>query len=144
MRAARARVLSPMNRESGMQALRFVAVGGSVMVLFMFLNWLFDHWVGTDSAFLLAYGPALAAHFVLNKYWTFGCERRDTGRQLGEYLAMVAITFLVQLGVFKAVTAFSTVPGWLAAGIANAVQTAITYAFMRWWVFASDPRGSAR
>jgi len=119
------------------QLLRFLAVGGTVMVFFMLLNWVFGHWVGPDAAFLLAYPPALGAHFLLNKYWTFGCARRDTRRQVGEYLTMVVVTFLIQAAIFKAVTTLTEAPGWLAAGVANAIQTAVTYAFMRWWIFPS-------
>ena len=67
----------------------------------------------------LGYVPAVALHFCLNKWWTFGSKREDTGRQVGEYLLMVFVTFLIQAGVFKLLTAFTPLPSWLAAAAAN-------------------------
>jgi len=119
--------------------LRFCAVGGLVMAVFTALNWLFGLRLGKDPSFLLAYPPAVALHFWLNKTWTFGCARTDTGRQVSEYALMVFVTFVVQAAVFKAITLFSAVPGWAAAGAANAAQMAITFAAMHLRVFRQVP-----
>lgn len=120
---------------------RFAIVGGVVMLFFMGLNWLFGQWAGPTVAFLLAYPPALALHYSLNKWWTFGCERTDTAKQVSEYLGMVAITFVVQYVFFWLANHVLGLPGWLAAGIANAAQMALTFVIMRRRVFASSARG---
>ena len=118
------------------QLIRFVMVGGGVMALFMGLNALLGLWFSSQVAFLLAYPPALGVHFSLNKWWTFGCHRQDTSRQLGEYLVMVAVTFVVQWAVFSALTWLTSWPGWLAAGIANVAQMAISFLGMQRRIFA--------
>lgn len=121
--------------------IRFAIVGGAVMVFFMALNWLFGHWAGPTVAFLLAYPPALALHYSLNKWWTFGCERTDTAKQVSEYLAMVAITFVVQYAFFWLANQVLGLPGWCAAGIANAAQMALTFVIMRRRVFSPKVSG---
>ena len=115
--------------------IRYAVVGIVVMGVFTGLNWLLGHRFGKDVSFVLAYPPAVALHFWLNKVWTFGCARTDAARQVSEYLLMVLITFLVQAAVFKCLTEFTSMPGWMAAGAANAAQMAITFVAMQYRIF---------
>jgi putative flippase GtrA len=120
---------------------RYGIVGLLVMGVFTGLNWLFGHWFGKDASFVLAYPPAVALHFWLNKKWTFGCARTDATRQVSEYLLMVAVTFLIQASVFKLLTMKTSLPGWAAAGAANGAQMVITFFAMQFGIFrkvASD------
>jgi putative flippase GtrA len=120
---------------------RFAVVGLVVMGFFMGLNWLLGRWVGARVAFLLAYPPALALHYALNKWWTFGCTRTDTARQVSEYLGMVVVTFVVQYVFFWLAHERLGLPGWLAAGVANAAQMALSFLLMQRRVFAGAPAG---
>lgn len=110
------------------------------MGFFMALNWVFGRWVSAEAAFLLAYPPALILHYLLNKWWTFGCRRTDTVRQVSEYLLMVAVTFVVQYFFFWLTHRVLGVPGWMAAGVANAAQMIITFIVMQRRVFAEVSR----
>lgn len=132
----RLRMLKP---EMFSKILRFAVVGCVVMAVFMALNWLLGRWCGKQAAFLIAYPPALALHFCLNKWWTFGCRRSDSHRQVGEYLLMVAGTFVLQWGVFAALSAWTPLPGWLEAGAANAAQMGVTFVVMQRRIFAAPP-----
>jgi putative flippase GtrA len=118
---------------------RFGMVGVTVMLVFTGLNWVFGHWMGKDASFLVAYPPAVALHFWLNKTWTFGNARTDSVRQVSEYLLMVLVTFLVQAAVFKGLTATTTLPGWAAAGISNVAQMFLTFLAMQFRVFKKAP-----
>ena len=109
------------------------------MGVFIGLNWLLGHRFGKDASFIMAYPPAVSLHFWLNKRWTFGCARTDFHRQVSEYLLMVLITFLIQAAVFKLLTALTSLPGWAAAGAANAAQMAITYFAMHLRIFRKVP-----
>ena len=129
-----------VNQDLFRRVVRFCVVGSIVMVSFAFLNWLFGRWMGKQAAFLLAYSPALALHFSLNKWWTFGCERTDMARQIGEYLVMVVVTFVIQWTIFTALIAWTPMPGWLAAAAANAAQMLVTFVAMQRKVFASAPQ----
>jgi putative flippase GtrA len=115
--------------------LRYAVVGGLVMGVFTGLNWLLGHWLGKDASFILAYPPAVTLHFWLNKKWTFGCVRTDATRQVSEYLVMVLVTFAIQAAVFKVLTATTNLPGWAAAGAANAAQMIITFLAMQYRIF---------
>jgi putative flippase GtrA len=121
------------------KVLRFAVVGIVVMIFFTGLNWLFGHWLGKDPSFLLAYPPALALHFWLNKTWTFGSTRTDSTRQVSEYIVMVIVTFVIQAAVFKGLTAATNLPGWAAACAANGAQMIITFLAMQFRVFRHAP-----
>lgn len=127
------------------QLVRFAVVGGTVMVSFMALNWVLAPHLGAQGGFLGAYPPAVALHFALNKWWTFGSTRRDAGRQVAEYLAMVAVTFVIQWAVFTGVMLTTAWPGWLAAGLANLAQMIVTFLMMQRRIFkvvaAGAPQG---
>jgi putative flippase GtrA len=122
-----------------LKLMRFAVVGGAVAGCFMTLNWLFERGVGKQAAFFLAYPPAVLLHFSLNKWWTFGCRSAHTRRQVGEYLAMVAVAFVIQWGVFKVLSVLTAWPGWLEAGLANAAQMALTFIVMQRRIFGTRP-----
>jgi len=121
--------------------LRFAVVGAIVMIFFMGMNWLLGRVLSPTAAFLVAYPPALGLHFALNKWWTFGCERTDTGRQVSEYLVMVVITFVVQYAFFWLAHDRLGLAGWLSAGVANAAQMALSFLIMQRRVFAVPSPG---
>jgi hypothetical protein len=58
---------------------------------------------------------------------------------VGEYLAMVAVAFVIQWGVFKALSVWTAWPGWLEAGLANAAQMALTFIVMQRRIFGTRP-----
>lgn len=125
-----------LKRETIKRGLRFGAVGGTVMCCFLGLNWLLAHWVSDTAAFLLAYPPAVGLHFLLNKFWTFGCERTDAVRQVTEYLVVVGVTFVIQYGAFHAAYAWWHWPHLVAAALANATQMLVGFSLMQTHVFA--------
>jgi putative flippase GtrA len=125
------------------QVFRFALVGGTVTACFMGLNWLFGRGLGRQAAFLLAYPPSVGLHFCLNKWWTFGCRSRDTGRQLGEYLVMVAIAFGIQWVVFTGLSAATALPSWADAGAANVAQMGLTFFVMQRRIFGARARSAA-
>jgi putative flippase GtrA len=122
-----------------LRLLRYGVVGVVVMVFFAGMNWVLGHALSKDWAFLVAYPPAVALHFWLNKTWTFGCARTDSGKQMSEYAVMVGVTFLIQWAVFKILTGLTAVPGWFAASAANAAQMIVTFLAMQLRIFKSDP-----
>jgi len=129
----------PLIKPTALKMIRFGVVGLTVMIVFTGLNWLFGRWLGKDASFVLAYPPAVALHFWLNKTWTFGCARADSIRQVSEYLVMVGVTFAVQLAVFKGLTAATSLPGWVAAAASNIAQMSITFTAMQFRVFKQAP-----
>jgi putative flippase GtrA len=105
------------------------------MVVFSALNALFGLRFGKDVSFVLAYPPAIALHFWLNKTWAFGGGRPHSVRQVLEYLAMVLVAFVIQASVFKALTAYTSLPGWAAAAGANVLQAGLTFTALHFHIF---------
>ena len=91
--------------------------------------------MGEDLAFCLSYPPAAALHFWLNRAWTFAGGATSMRRQVPEYLLMVVASFVLQAAVFKAVTALTSFPGWIAAGIANVSAIGLSFLAMQHRVF---------
>jgi putative flippase GtrA len=116
---------------------RFAAVGVIVTLFFMALNALFGRGLGLNAqlSFFVAYPPALALHFLLNKLWTFGDRTSTTHHQLGEYVFSVVVTFLIQWPSFLFFQKALGLPGWVAAGGANLVQMSVSFGLLRWRVF---------
>jgi putative flippase GtrA len=116
---------------------RFACVGLTVACFFAGLNALFGRKFGLspELAFFIAYPPALALHFLLNKIWTFGDRTSTTHNQLGEYLFSVAVTFLIQWPSFLFFQEWMGLRGWFAALLANLLQMSASFALLRWRVF---------
>jgi putative flippase GtrA len=123
------------------QFVRFGLVGGTVMAFSMLLVGVMVRGIGLppQGAFLLAYPPALALHFFLNKAWTFRDKRPTNARHLGNYVLSVVVTFLIQWPVFTALQSGLRLPGEIATGGANISQMFVSFLFLRLRVF----RGSA-
>lgn len=119
------------------RALRFGVVGGAVTIVFMGLNWWFaDRGFSADLAYLAAYPLAVALHFGLSKWWTFGDRGAVRTRQVSEYLVMMVVVFLIQTAVFKALTHFTSLAPWLASGVATVAQMVLAFLAMYRRVFA--------
>jgi putative flippase GtrA len=120
------------------QVARFALVGGTVTAAFMGLNKLFGPKLGKNGAFFAAYPPAVALHFCLNKWWTFGSEGATTAQQGFHYLLLMLVAFVIQWGAFQLLTRFTRMRPWLASGAATAAQMVIAFLAMRAWIFTSD------
>lgn len=123
-----------------MKLLRFGLVGGTVTLVLMGLTKLFTGWWGNQVGFLVAYPFALTLHFLLNKWWTFGSQRRDNARQVSEYLLMAGVTFLIQWAIYSLVIHYTRITPAFATVIANAAQMVITFVAMDRRVFASPSK----
>jgi putative flippase GtrA len=81
--------------------LRFLVVGGTSAavqfgVLTMVRGRLTDTW-----AFSVSWVVSTAVHYLLNRFWALPSSRRDTGRQFGEYLGTIGLSYLITLVAFK-------------------------------------------
>jgi putative flippase GtrA len=125
---------------------RFACVGLIVALFFAGLNALFGRvfGLGPQLSFFIAYPPALAVHFLLNKLWTFGDRSTTTHLQLGEYLFSVLVTFLIQWPSFLFFQRAMGLPGWVAAFGANLIQMSVSFALLRWRVFNGAAEGGGR
>ena len=81
--------------------LRFLVVGaGSALVQVAVLHALKAR-VAETLAFSISWLLSTTTHYFANRFWALPSGRDDTVRQLGEYLVAVALSYLINLGMFK-------------------------------------------
>jgi len=139
------------------QFFRYCLVGGANTVIDVLtlniLLWLFP----TNTVLVLvmynsiAYSSGAVTSFFLNKYWTFRHTQKTTWRQvvrftLSLFLEILYSNILIWLAG-KALQPLITNPtlwGNASKLLAVAGSAVISYAFMRFWTFASGSQGRAK
>ena len=89
------------DRETQLRLLRFLVVGGgSALVQVAVLRALKSR-TGETIAFTVSWVVSTTTHYFANRFWALPSTRTDTGQQFGEYLVAVALSYLINLGMFK-------------------------------------------
>lgn len=97
--------------ETRRRAVRFLVVGGgSAAVQFAVLALLRDAMAAT-VAFSISWVVSTATHYLANRFWALPSARTDAGKQFGEYLVAVGLSYVINLAAFKACTV------WLGLGV---------------------------
>ena len=135
------------------QFFRYCLVGGANTVIdlltFNVLLWCFPTnnvlvLVGCNS---IAYTSGAASSFFLNKYWTFRHKHAMTRKELIRFLIVLSIEVLYSNSLvwlagktLRPLIANSTLWADTSKVLAIVVGAVISYAFMRFWIFASGPQ----
>jgi putative flippase GtrA len=89
------------DRETQWRLLRFLVVGaGTALVQVAVLRALKARF-GEMLAFSISWVVSTTTHYFANRFWALPSGRDDTAQQLGEYLVAVALSYLINLAVFK-------------------------------------------
>jgi putative flippase GtrA len=89
------------DRETQWRLLRFLVVGaGTALVQVAVLRALKARF-GETLAFSISWVVSTTTHYFANRFWALPSGRDDTAQQLGEYLVAVALSYLINLAVFK-------------------------------------------
>ena len=80
--------------------MRFLVVGGTSFVVQVGAMKLALLALGINAAFTVAFTCSTTTHYLLNRFWALPSARTDGRRQFFEYLGTVAISFVINLGVF--------------------------------------------
>jgi hypothetical protein len=80
------------------------------------------------------------AHYLANRFWALPSARTDSGRQLGEYLFAVGLSYLINLAAFKICTVWIGLGVMWAAFWAIPPSTVVVFLILNYRVFrASRP-----
>jgi putative flippase GtrA len=79
---------------------RFLVVGGGSAVVQLGTLWLFSRVLPEKVSFSISWACSTTTHYLANRFWALPSARTDAGRQLGEYAFTVALSYLINLGVF--------------------------------------------
>ena len=88
------------NRETHKRALRFLTVGGTAYAVQWLTMKLFIRGLDVNLAFDLSFLCSTATHYTLNRFWALPSLRRDSWRQFIEYLGTVAVSWIINRGMF--------------------------------------------
>jgi putative flippase GtrA len=83
------------------RVIRFVVVGGGSAGVQLGVLAGVERWLGPVAAFTVSWVISTSVHYLANRYWALPSARRDAGRQLLEYLGVVALSYLINLGGFQ-------------------------------------------
>lgn len=87
----------------------------------------------------LAYALAVAFHFLMNRNVTFRSKSANAAGDLSRYLVLVALNYLINLGVIVFVVQAAHGDPVVGAAAAIAVTVGVTYVLSRFWVFSAQP-----
>ena len=88
-------------------------------------------------AFALAFVVAATSNFCLNRRWTFATSRhRRAAHQFGRFLAVSVAALVSDLAVLSLLVESALLPEFLAALVAIAFTTPVSFGANRLWTFS--------
>jgi putative flippase GtrA len=128
--------------ETRLRILRFIAVGGgSALVQFAVLAWLKTRLTST-VAFSVSWVVSTMTHYLANRFWALPSARQDTTKQLGEYLVAVALSWVINIAMFKLCNEVIGLSVMWAAFWAIPPSTVVVFLILNYRVFRA-PAGPA-
>jgi len=124
-----------LDRVFNREIAKFLTVGAIAAAVDFSALFAASRMMGPTAAFLVAYPAGVITHFLLNKYWTFGCARRDFAKQIVQYAGTVVAAFLVQSAVYAVVVRWSGGNVLLAKACAIPPSTVVCYLLLKLGVF---------
>jgi putative flippase GtrA len=128
-----------LNREQIFRFLRFATVGASVAVIDFSSVAVLSRLLAPLIAVSVAYFIGVTCHFLLNKFWVFRCQRKDYGKQLIQYGAVILNNWLITLVVVQICLSTFTSNVLIAKLCAIPCATMCNFVLMLLVVFRSHP-----
>lgn len=131
------------DRATQVRLVRFLVVGGVSAIVQFLVLWILQHQWTPALAFSTAFGCATGTHYFLNRFWALPSARQDSARQLGEYLLTVALSYGINLGVFKIARDILGLSVMWAAVCAVPPATLVVFLVLNHRVFRAKAGGGA-
>ncbi|HVU34808.1 MAG TPA: GtrA family protein [Opitutaceae bacterium] len=123
---------------------RFLVVGGTAYAVQWTTTRIFAEWFAANVAFTLGFICSTTTHYSLNRFWALPSMRNDSWRQLGEYLATAALSWVINFALFRlCIDAFGLSVMW-ATTIAVPPSTAVVFLLLNFRVFRSHSHESGK
>lgn len=127
-------------RETQGRFVRFLTVGGTAAgVQFLTLAF-FKRWFGPDVAFTLSWVCSTSTHYTLNRFWALPSGRRDTTRQLAEYLLTAGLSYVLNIALFQLCLTVIGLGVMWSAVVAVPPSTVAVFLLLNYRVFRRDGR----
>lgn len=122
------------DRETMWRALRFLVVGGGTALVQLAVLRALKPRIGETWAFSVSWVVSTTTHYFANRYWALPSGRQDTAQQVGEYLVAVALSYVINLGVFKLLRRAEVSTTW-ATLLAIPPSTIVVFLILNYRVF---------
>ena len=126
------------DRETQVRFARFLVVGGGSLGVQLAVVWLLKPWMGENLAFSISWVVSTATHYVANRFWALPSARHDTGKQLGEYLFTVGLSYAINLAAFRLLRDFLAMNVLLATALAVPPSTVVVFLLLNFRVFRAQ------
>ena len=95
------RMTTADSNEKRWRIARFLIVGGGTALLQMAIVWALKRQVPERLAFTISWVISTAVHYLANRFWALPSSRHDAGKQFGEYLFTIAVSYVINLLAFE-------------------------------------------
>ncbi|HZP60939.1 MAG TPA: GtrA family protein [Opitutaceae bacterium] len=127
------RLLTP--QETRGRFVRFLAVGGTAAAVQFITLAFFKRGMGPDIAFSLSWICSTSTHYTFNRFWALPSGRRDTARQLAEYLLTAGLSYLINMGLFQLCLRMIGLNVIWSAAVAVPPSTFVVFLLLNYRVF---------
>ncbi len=134
------------DRETQGRAARFLVVGGTSFAVQVAVMKMASDVVGlgANGAFTVSFGCSTLTHYLLNRFWALPSARVDTGRQAKEYLGTAAISWVINLAVFRLCLDGLGLGKVWATAAAVPPSTVVVFLLLNYRVFRAGAGGGGR
>jgi putative flippase GtrA len=122
-------------RETQVRFVRFLVVGGGSAAVQLLILWALKSRWPESVVFSFSWIASTSAHYLFNRFWALPSGRRDTGRQFGEYLATVALSYGMNFAAFKFCRAIMGLNVYWSAFLAIPPSTVLVFLLLNFRVF---------
>lgn len=130
------------DRETQKRAARFLVVGGTSFAVQVAVMKVASDAVGlgANGAFTVSFGCSTLTHYLLNRFWALPSARVDTWRQAKEYLGTAAISWVINLAVFRLCLDGFGLGKVGATAVAVPPSTVVVFLLLNYRVFRAEAK----
>jgi putative flippase GtrA len=99
-------------------------------------------WMEPTLAFSVSWVVSTTTHYLANRFWALPSARHDTGKQLGEYLVAVGLSYVINLGAFRLCHTVIGMSVMWAAFWAIPPSTVVVFLILNYRVFRAKPKST--
>jgi putative flippase GtrA len=129
-----------LNRATVFRLARFLMVGGTSAVVQLLIMHALDGRMTARPAFQVSWFLSTCVHYVLNRFWALKSDRKDTARQLGDYVLVVLLSLAINTAAFEFFYSVVGLGKLWSTFLAIPPSTLVVFVLLNYRVFRS--RGS--
>lgn len=123
------------NRQTQVRFVQFCTVGILAGVVQFASLWFLKAFLTARIAYTVSFVLSVITHYSLNRFWALRSARRDTLQQALEYLATIAVSYLISFSCFNLFYAVCHIGIMLSTALAIPPSTGVVFLLLNYRVF---------